>query len=54
MSDDKKLPDGVIARPDGFFGVEGQADSVYYPDAETAARVARNVKIAAEAKKQGG
>lgn len=54
MSDEKKLPDGVIARPDGFFGVEGQPDTVYYPDADTAGRVARNTKIAAEAKKQGG
>lgn len=54
MSDEKKLPDGVIGRPDGFFGVEGQPDTTYYQDAETAARVARNLKIAAEAKKQGG
>jgi hypothetical protein len=50
MADDK-LPEGVIARDDGFFGVEGQPDSQYYADAETAARVARNIKIAQNAKK---
>ncbi len=53
MSDEKKLPDGVIKRPDGFFGVEGFPDTTYYPDAETAGRVAEKTKIAAEAKKQG-
>lgn len=51
MSDEKKLPEGVIARPDGFYGVEGQPEATYYPDPETAGRVARNIKIAADAKK---
>jgi hypothetical protein len=35
--------DGVIKRPDGFFGVVGLAPSVYYSSEEEAGRAAREL-----------
>jgi len=39
----------VIKRDDGFFGVSGQPDTVYYQSAEHAQRIAANLDLADEA-----
>ena len=39
--------DGVIRRPDGFFGVVGLPESTYYTSEEQAARAARELLEAA-------
>jgi hypothetical protein len=39
--------DGVIRRPDGFWGVVGLPDSVYYSSEEEAGRAARELLEAA-------
>jgi len=39
----------VIKRDDGFFGISGQSDSVYYQSAEHAQRIAANLDAADEA-----
>jgi hypothetical protein len=36
----------VIKRSDGFFGISGQPDSVYYQTAEHAERIAANLDTA--------
>ena len=39
----------VIKRDDGFFGVSGRPDTVYYQSAEHASRIAANLDAADEA-----
>lgn len=41
---DMGIPPGVIVRTDGFFGVEGLPDHVYYSSIAVAARVALALK----------
>lgn len=44
---ERVVEDGVIKRPDGFWGVVGQPDSVYYSSEEQAGRAARELREAA-------